>query len=103
MIPQLGLKMVPSPSCMFFILRASQLPHHLVFVRNSELRPHSGHNEHPMFLERLVIDYEWDQPCNLPFNNSPGGLHAHGYLRSTVIITYFYASVLVDVDKACVD
>lgn len=56
-----------------------------------------------MFLERLVIDYEWDQPCNLPFNNSPGGLHAHGYLRSTVIITYFYASVLVDVDKACVD
>lgn len=28
--------MVPSPSCMFFILRASQLPHHLVFVRNSE-------------------------------------------------------------------
>ena len=74
-----------------------------VFVRNSELRPHSGHNEHPMFLERLVIDYEWDQPCNLPFNNSPGGLHAHGYLRSTVIITYFYASVLVVVDKACVD
>ena len=45
----------------------------------------------------------WDQPYNLPCKNSPGGLHAHGYLRSTVIITYFYTSVLVDVDKACVD
>lgn len=39
---------------------------------------------------------------DLPCNNIPGGLHAHGCLRSTILVTVLFLP-LCYFDKACVD